>query len=68
MFFSHLVRMEILIICVALNLWGIFVNITLVRKVFFQPYTYEELRTHVVAAVGEEYAAKIDKLAGHKTR
>jgi len=65
-FFSHLVRMEILLICVALNLWGIFVNITHVRRVFFHPFTYEELRKHVVAAVGEEYAAKIDKLAGHK--
>jgi len=37
-----------------------------VRKVFFQPYTYAELRKHVVAAAGEAYAEKIDKLAGHK--
>jgi hypothetical protein len=65
-FFSHLVRIEILFICIALNLWGIFVNLMHVRKVFFQPYTYEELRKHMVAAVGEEYAARLDKLAGHK--
>lgn len=65
-FFSHLVRTEILIICAVLNVWGIFVNLTHVRKVFFQPYTYAELRKHVVAAAGEAYAAKIDKLAGHK--
>ena len=65
-FFSHLVRTEILIICAALNVWGIFVNLTHVRKVFFQPYTYAELRKHVVAAAGEAYAEKIDKLAGHK--
>jgi hypothetical protein len=36
------------------------------EEFFFHPFTYEELRKHVVAAVGEEYAAKIDKLAGHK--
>lgn len=64
-FFSHLIRVEVLALCVALNLWGIFVNLRLVRRQFFQPYTYEVLRDHIVEAVGEERATKIDPLAGH---
>ncbi len=64
-FFSQLIRPEVIALCVALNLWGIFVNLGLVRRKFFQPYTYAEFRQHVVEAVGEERASKIDALAGH---
>lgn len=64
-FFSDLIRMQVLILCMAFNLWGIFVNLRLVRRQFFQPYTYAVLRGHIVQAVGEERATKIDPLAGH---
>jgi len=65
-FFGHLVRPEILLLCIALNLWGMFVNFKHVRNTYFQPYTYEEFRKHVVAAVDEQYATRIDKLAGYQ--
>jgi hypothetical protein len=65
-FFSHLVRPEILAICIALNCWGILVNTTYMRKVLFKPYTYRELRKHIVSAKGEEYARRLDKVAGYK--
>jgi hypothetical protein len=64
-FFSDLIRPEVLALCVAFNLWGIFVNLRLVRRQFFKPYTYGVLRDHIVEAVGEERAKKIDPLAGH---
>ena len=64
-FFSDLIRPEVLALCVAFNLWGIFVNLRVVRRQFLKPYTYVVLRDHIVEAVGEERAKKIDPLAGH---
>ena len=64
-FFSHLVRPEILVMCVVFNLWGILVNWRLVRRQFIQPFTYEALRKDIVDAAGAEQAAKVDKLAGY---
>jgi hypothetical protein len=57
----------VLALCVVFNLWGIFVNLRVVRRQFFKPYTYAVLRGHVVEAVGEERAKKIDPLAGYTT-
>lgn len=65
-FFSDLVRKEILLLCVVLNLWGLFVHFRLVRKSFFEPFNYETLRAHIVRATGDETALRIDKLAGRK--
>ena len=40
-FYSSLISPVILYICIALNLWGIIVNIFQTRKKSFTPYTYE---------------------------
>jgi hypothetical protein len=66
-FFSHLIRPEILVLCVALNLWGLFVHFRLVRTSFFQPFTYQSLRSHIVRGAGADYALRIDKLAGRRS-
>ncbi len=63
--FSDLVRPQILAVCVALNLWGIFVYWKHTRKNLFQPFTYDEFRRHCINAEGEEFVARFDKLAGH---
>jgi hypothetical protein len=63
--FSELVRPQILIICVALNLWGIFAYVRYTRERLFQLFTYLMLREHCVDAIGEGGVAKFDKLVGY---
>jgi len=63
--FSGLVRPQILLICVALNLWGIFVYVRYTREQLFQPFTYAMFREHCVDAIGEDGVAKFDKIVGH---
>ena len=64
--FSHLIRPEIALLCIGLNLWGIFVYFRHTRKSYFQPFTYEALRSDYEDALGEGSAARIDKLAGYR--
>ena len=63
--FSELVRPQILAICVALNLWGIFVYLRYTRVRLFKPFTYATLREHCIDAIGEDGVAKFDKIVGH---
>jgi hypothetical protein len=63
--FTDLIRPQILVICVLLNLWGIFVYFRFTRKKLFQPFTYPALREHCVEAIGEEGVKKFDKLVGY---
>ena len=63
--FSELVRPQILAICVALNLCGIFVYARYTRVRLFKPFTYLTLREHCIDAIGEDGAAKFDKIVGH---
>ena len=64
--FSDLVRPEVLMACLALNLWGIFVYFAYTRKVLFSPFTYEEFRQHCIDAVGIETTSKYDKFVGYR--
>lgn len=66
--FSHLVRPQILVACVALNLWGIFVYVRFTRVHLFQPFTYATVRAHCIDAIGEAGVAKFDKIAGANKR
>jgi hypothetical protein len=63
--FSQLIRPEILLLCIVLNLWGIFVYAFHTRKKLFSPFTYSTLRTDCIDAEGEAFAKKFDKLAGY---
>lgn len=63
--FSHLIRPEILVLCVLLNLWGLVVYYFHTRRKLFVPFTYESVRADCVAAEGEQMATKLDKLAGY---
>jgi len=63
--FSEMVRPQVLIICVAFNLWGIFVYFRYTREQLFQPFTYSMFREHCIDAIGEEAVSKFDKAAGH---
>ncbi len=65
-FFGHLIRPEILVVCVALNLWGILVYFRHTRKNLFDPFTYATLREHCVEAEGEEMARRFDKFVGYR--
>ncbi len=62
--FRHLVRPQVLGLCLALNAWGIIVYVFHTRRTLFQPYTYAQLRQDWAAAEGEAAAARFDKLAG----
>ena len=66
--FSDLIRPQVLFVCVALNLWGIFVYFSYTRKRLFQPFTYEEFRRHCVDAIGVDATAKFDKFAGYESK
>lgn len=63
--FSQFIRPEILILCLALNAWGIFVYFFHTRKKLFTPFTHAAVRSDVIDAEGEELASKLDKLAGY---
>ncbi|MFT4820623.1 MAG: hypothetical protein ACJA2J_002029 [Candidatus Azotimanducaceae bacterium] len=63
--FSHLIRPEVLLLCVVLNVWGIFVYFSHTRKTLFVPFTYATLRSHCIDAEGAAFVHKLDKLAGY---
>ena len=63
--FSQLIRPEILLLCVALNVWGIVVYIFHTRKKLVTPFTYTAFREDCIDAEGEQLALKLDKLAGY---
>lgn len=66
-FLSHLVRPMVICICVALNLWGIAINIFHTRKKVFQPFTYRSVREDMLAAgVQRKKVKSFDKIAGYK--
>ena len=64
-FYSDLIRTEILWLCIALNLWGIVVYFLHTRRTLISPYEYATLRRDVIAAEGEAAVVKFDKLAGN---
>jgi hypothetical protein len=66
-FYSDLIRTEILWLCITLNLWGLVVYFFHTRRTLISPYTYTTLRSDIVAAEGEDAAAKFDTLAGYTT-
>ena len=63
--FSELIRVEVLFLCIALNVWGICVYIFHTRTTLFSPFTYSTVRTDCIDAEGEVLAQKLDKLAGY---
>jgi hypothetical protein len=63
--FSQLIRPEILILCIALNMWGIFVYFFYTRKKLFSPFTYAKVRSDCLDAEGVQLVQKLDKLAGY---
>jgi hypothetical protein len=66
--FSQLIRPEILVLCIALNVWGIFVYFFHTRRKLFSPFTYSTVRSDCIDAEGEQLAHKLDKLAGFSTK
>lgn len=64
-FYSALIQPAVLYICIALNLWGIIVNIFQTRKKVFIPYTYEAVRIDMLeAGVDKKEVKTYDKIAG----
>lgn len=63
--FCDLIRPQVLLVCIGLNFWGIFVYLAFTRKSLFQPFTYAEFRQHCVDAIGVDATAKFDKFAGY---
>ncbi len=64
-FFWNLIRPEILVLCVSLNLWGFIVYFFHTRKKALFPYKYETIRTDAKdAGVNRKTLAVFDKLAG----
>ena len=63
-FFGHLIRPEIVLVCVILNLWGVAVYILHTRKNYLRPYTYETLRSHLAEADTQQRVQRMDKIAG----
>jgi uncharacterized membrane protein YkgB len=64
-FFGHLIRPEILLLCIAFNVWGIAVYFLHTRRTYLQPYTYEVLRSHL-ADVEPERVQRLDRIAGRR--
>jgi membrane-bound ClpP family serine protease len=64
--FSDLIRVEIFIICILFNLWGIAVFLFNTRKLII-PYTYERFRGDVIeAGISENKIKAWDKMSGYK--
>jgi hypothetical protein len=66
-FYAELVRPEIIGLCFVLNAWGVLVYFTKHRRDSLLPFTYENLREHILEAEGEVFLARIDKAAGYKS-
>jgi hypothetical protein len=64
-FYASLIRPEIIGLCIVLNAWGVLVYFTHQRQLL-RPFTYANLREHILAAEGEDVLAKIDKVAGYE--
>ena len=62
--FGHLIRPEIVLVCVVFNLWGVAVYLLHTRKNYVQPYTYEALRSHLADVDTPQRVQQMDKLAG----
>jgi hypothetical protein len=65
-FYSDLIRPQILLLCIALNAWGVIVYFLHTRRSLIAPFEYATLRRDVIATEGIETAQKFDKLAGYK--
>ena len=64
--FSDLIRLEIFIICILFNVWGIAVFIFNTRKLII-PYTYKRFRADVIeAGISENKIKAWDKMSGYK--
>jgi hypothetical protein len=63
--FSQLIRPEVLLLCIGLNFWGIFVYFFHTRKSLFSPFAYATVRSHCIDAEDEQLVRKLDKLAGY---
>ncbi|MGB1142771.1 MAG: hypothetical protein ACPG1A_17860 [Halioglobus sp.] len=62
----QLIRPEVAGLCVLLNAWGLVLYFTRQRPLL-QPFTYAQLRVHILEAEGPERAAKIDRVAGYES-
>ena len=66
-YFLPLIQLWVVGLCIALNLWGILVNVLHTRRQVLVPFTYETLRRDAVeAGLAERELNTFDKLAGHK--
>tara|TARA_B100000886_G_scaffold139501_1_gene94356 strand:+ start:185 stop:784 length:600 start_codon:yes stop_codon:yes gene_type:complete len=64
--FSDLIRIEIFIICILFNVWGIAVFIFNTRK-HINPYIYKKFREDVIeAGISDNKIKAWDKMTGHK--
>ena len=64
--FSDLIRVEIFIICILFNVWGIAVFIFNTRKLII-PYTYKRFRADVIeAGIPENKIKAWDKIEGYQ--
>ncbi|MFT5580384.1 MAG: hypothetical protein ACI9WS_003150 [Paraglaciecola psychrophila] len=66
--FSDLIRTEVLLVCIGLNLWGCIVYVFHTRRKLIVPYTYETIRADCNDAMGEALTQKLDKMAGYKPK
>ena len=66
LFFSDLIRPQVLGLCILLNAWGVLVYFLHTRKTLISPFDYATLREDVIAAEGVDTALTFDKLAGYK--
>ena len=65
-FFSDLIRPQVLYLCVFLNLWGFFVYFIQTRRKSIFPYEYKTIRKDATdAGLEEDKVAVLDKMAGH---
>ena len=64
--FSDLIRIEIFLFCLGLNIWGLIVYFLNTRKNII-PFTYKRFRDDVVeAGIPESRIKAMDKMAGYK--
>ena len=64
--FSDLIRIEIFLFCLGLNIWGLIVYFLNTRK-NIKPYTYKKFHDDVVdAGIPEARIKVMDKMAGYK--
>ena len=64
-FFWDLIRPEVLLLCVSLNVWGFIVYLTHTRKKALYPYAYKTMRDDAEeAGLDEKTLTMFDKLAG----